>query len=53
MNQTWENGKKSNFWPNFGPFRPNLSQPIFFMSFTSDGSKTLLETIVLGNLKEN
>ena len=24
MNQTWENGKKPNFGPDFGLFRPNL-----------------------------
>ena len=45
--------KKTNFGPNFGSFNPNLSQPTFFMCLTSDSSKTLLEPIVLGNLKEN
>ena len=53
MNQTSEKGKKTNFGPNFDPFNPNLSQTVFFMSFTSDSSKTLLEHIVLGKLKEN
>ena len=24
MNQTWENGEKPNFGPDFGPFSPNL-----------------------------
>ena len=24
MNQTWENGKKHNFGPDFGPFGPNV-----------------------------
>ena len=26
MNQTWENGKKPSFGPNFGPFDPNLGR---------------------------
>ena len=30
MNQTWKNGKKTNFGPNFDPFSPNLSHQIFF-----------------------
>ena len=25
INQSWENGKKTNFGPNFGPFGPNLT----------------------------
>ena len=29
-NQTWENGKKSSFGTNFGPFGPNLGPKIFF-----------------------
>ena len=31
MNQTWKNGKKTNFGPNFNPFSPNLSHQIFFL----------------------
>ena len=31
MNQTWENGKKTNFGPNFGQ---NLGHKYFFESFT-------------------
>ena len=31
MNQTWENGKKTNFGPNFGH---NLGHKYFFESFT-------------------
>ena len=53
MIQTWEKSKKINFGPNFCPFNPNLSQPIFFMSFISDSNNTLLKHIVLGNLQEN
>ena len=33
MNQTWENGKKINLGPNFGPFNPHLGQTIFFYEF--------------------
>ena len=30
MNQTWENGKKSNLGPNFGLFGPHLHPKTFF-----------------------
>ena len=42
MNQTWENGKKANFGPDFGLFGPSLLLPLpplppprqtFFASF--------------------
>ena len=35
MTQTWENGKKPNFGPDFGPFDPNLIIPLkkFFRGF--------------------
>ena len=33
MNQTWENGEKTNFGPNFGVFDPNLGPKIFFRGF--------------------
>ena len=33
MNQTWENGKKPNFGPDFGPFGPNLGPQTFFRRF--------------------
>ena len=36
MNQTWENGKKTNFESNFGLFGPNLGPLIFFLGFTSN-----------------
>ena len=29
MNRTWVNGEKPNFWPNFGPFSPNLGSNFF------------------------
>ena len=31
MNETWEDGKKANFGPNFGPFTPNLGPKLFFV----------------------
>ena len=33
MNQTWENGKKPSFGPNFGPIGPNLSPQKIFREF--------------------
>ena len=33
MKQTWENGKKTNFRPNFDLFSPNLGPKIFFGKF--------------------
>ena len=30
MKQTWENGKKFKFGPDFGPFGPNLGSQSFF-----------------------
>ena len=33
MNQTWENGKKLNFEPDFGLFGPDLGTQIFFRKF--------------------
>ena len=35
MNQTWVNGKKPSFGPNFGHFGPNLGPKIFFINPTS------------------
>ena len=33
MNQTWENGKKPSFQPNYGPFGPNLDAQNFVRGF--------------------
>ena len=33
MHQTWENGKKSNFKPDFGLFDSNLGPQIFHGKF--------------------
>ena len=38
MNQTWENGKKPNFGPNFGLFGSNLGPQDYFVGFTSISS---------------
>ena len=35
MNEAWENGKKKNFGPNFGPFAQNLPSKIIFDKFSS------------------
>ena len=55
MNQTWEYGKKPNFGPNFGLFDPNLGRFFFFFfffaTFTFNISYTLLQAIILYNLK--
>ena len=34
MNQTWENGKKTNTETDFDSFGPNLGSKNFFMGFT-------------------
>ena len=51
MNQTWENSKKPNFGPNFGPFRPHIF--LFCVDFISISGKTLFQVIILCNLNEN
>ena len=33
MSQTWENGKKPNFGPDFGPFAQNLGRQNFFSKY--------------------
>ena len=33
MNQTWENGKKPKFGPDFGPFGTNSGRQLFFFFF--------------------
>ena len=53
MNQTSENGKKTNFGPNIGLFGPNLVINFFFVGFTSIRCYTLLQVIIVSNFKEN
>ena len=52
MNQIWENGEK-NFGFDFGSFGPNLGPKIFFVGFTSNRSKTSLQTFIVYNFMEN
>ena len=43
MKQTWENGKKPSFGPNFGLFfGPNLLSPPFFLFFSKNWLFNLL-----------
>ena len=47
MSQTWENGKKTSFGPNFGPFGPHLGPKIFFEGFTSTRHCSKLSSYVI------
>ena len=51
MNQTWENGEKPSFEPDFGQFVPNQGPQIFFLGFTR--RQTLSQAINVCNFKEN
>ena len=53
MNQTWENGKKTSFGPDFGPFGLNLGPKNFFVDVISTTCYTLLEAIIACNFNEN
>ena len=55
INQTWENGKKPNFGPDFCPFWPKFGPQffLFFVGATSIRCYTLLQTIIVCNFKEN
>ena len=44
MNQTWENGRKPSFAPDFGP---NLVPIFFFFGFTSTRCYALLQAIIV------
>ena len=46
-NQTWENGKKTHFGPDFGPFWPKFGSQKKFMDFTSTRCTTLLQDIIV------
>ena len=50
INQTWENGKKPSFVPDFGLFWP---PKIFFVGFTFTICQKLLQAIIACYLKEN
>ena len=53
MNQTWENGKKLNFGPNFGSLGPNLGHPNFFREFYLYKMFNMSQAIIVCNFKEN
>ena len=54
MKQTWENNKKTNFGADFGPFLAEIWSPkFFFVGFISTWCYTLLQAIIVCNLKEN
>ena len=53
MNQTWENGEKPSFGPDFHLFGPNLAPKIFSQSLTSTRSCTLSQVIIIFNFKGN
>ena len=54
VNQPYENGKKTNFGPNFGLFGQTLGpQNFIFAGFTSTTSKALFLAITVCNFKEN
>ena len=52
MNQTWENGKNLILGLIFGSFDPNFGFRIIF-GFISTSCQTVLQAIILCNLKEN
>ena len=49
MNQTWENGKKPNFGPDFGSFAQLWVLKKFFLDFTS----WMLQAVILYNFTDN
>ena len=50
MNQTLENGKKTNFRSDFGP---NLVPQIFIVGLTSTRYYTLFQAIIVCNIRHN
>ena len=54
MNQTWENGKKTNFGSDFGLFWPTFGPHKFFcVGFTSTKCYALLKAIIVCHFKED
>ena len=52
-NQTWDNGKNPSFGSDFDTFWPKFSPKVFFVGFASTRYYTLLQAIILNNIKEN
>ena len=52
-NQTWDNGKNPSFGSDFDTFWPKFDPKVFFVGFTSARYYTLLQAIILSNIKEN
>ena len=52
MNQTWENGKKTIFGPDFCLFLPKFVPPNFFLGFSSTRCSTLLQAITVYNSRK-
>ena len=53
MNETWENGKKPIFGPDFGTFGPNFVPKFVFVYFISTRYYKLMQAIIVCNLKKN
>ena len=51
MNQTWENGKKPSFGPDFGLFQSKFGSQKHFCGFYL--YYTFLQAIIVCNFKEN
>ena len=52
MKQTWENGKKPSFGPDFGAFGPNLDPKYFFLRILPQlDLYALLQAIIVSNFK--
>ena len=50
---TLDNGQKSSFRPDFGPFWLKFRPPNFFLRFYATGYDKLLQAITVCNFKEN
>ena len=53
MNQTWENGKKTSFGTDFGPFGPYLGPKFFFHEFYFYSMLDIIVSYNFCSFKEN